>query len=94
MFDLLTCAVQDRALLPSPDLLPIGYDDGGGSLLLGVAGEHRGEVWFENREARPEGSNPRAEWSRRRDMKKLADSFEAFLRMLGPRPVYVPESPE
>ena len=59
-----------------------------------MAGEHRGEVWFENRSARPEGSNPRAEWFRRRDMKKLADSFEAFLRMLRPRPVYVPELPE
>jgi hypothetical protein len=90
--DLLESALWMRPQLPSPDLLPIGFDDGGGPLLLGVAGEHRGEVWFENTSnPRPEGSNPRVEWFKRRDMKKLADSFEGFLRMLRPRPVYVPE---
>jgi hypothetical protein len=86
MFDLRTCAIEDRALLPSPDLLPIGYDDGARPILLGIAGEHRREIWLENTsDPRPPDANPRVEWFKRRDMKKLAGSFEQFLRLLKPR---------
>jgi hypothetical protein len=88
VFDLLTRTTRERSrrLLPSPDLIPIGYDDGAAPILLGVAGEHRGEVWFENTSnPRPDDANPRVEWFKRRDMKKLADSFEEFLRLLEPR---------
>jgi hypothetical protein len=84
--DLLTRATRERRLLPNPDLLPIGWEDGGGPILLALEGEHRGEVWLEiTDDARPEDANPRVEWFKRRDMKKLADSFEQFLRLLKPR---------
>ena len=85
--DLLTWALfeRSRSLRPSPDLLSVGYDDGGRPILLVVAGEHRGEVWFQNTsDPRPEGSNPRVLWFDRRDMKKLADSFEQFMGSLKP----------
>lgn len=70
--------------LPTKDLLFIGHDDGSAALLLSLAGEHRGEVWFQVPDARPSGSNPRTEWHDRRDMKKLADNFEQFMRSLKP----------
>jgi hypothetical protein len=83
--DLLTRVTRMRPSLLSSDLLPIGWDDGGGPILLALAGEHRGQVWLEDtNDARPEDSNPRVEWFKRRDMKKLADSFEQFLRSLQP----------
>jgi hypothetical protein len=85
--NLLEQAVFDRSrsLRPSPDLLSIGYDDGAAPIMIGLAGEHRGEVWFENTsDPRPVGSNPRVEWFKRRDMKKLADSFEQFMGLLKP----------
>jgi len=73
-------------MLPSLDLLCIAFDDGARRILLAVAGEHRGEVWFENtRDPRPEDANPRVLWHDRRDMKKLADSFAQFMASLGPR---------
>jgi SMI1 / KNR4 family (SUKH-1) len=71
--------------LPSRDLLYVGYDGIGGRILIAIAGSHAGEVWLQDTEdPRPEGSNPRVLWHDRRDMQKLADSFEAFLRTLGP----------
>ena len=85
--DLLTYALRERSssLLPSPDLLSVGYDDGAAPILIALAGERRGEVWFENTsDPRPEGSNPRVLWFDRRDMKKLADSFEQFMGTLKP----------
>lgn len=85
VFDLLTCAIDERRLLPSPDLVPIAYDEGGAPIHLALAGEHRGSVWWENTgNPRPEDANPRVEWFKRRDMKKLADSFEEFMRTLKP----------
>jgi hypothetical protein len=76
---------RSLSLLPSRDLLSVGFDDGGGRILLGLAGEHRGEVWFENTsDPRPEDANPRVEWFKRRDMWKLADSFQEFMSSLGP----------
>jgi hypothetical protein len=86
MFDLATRANRERASLPSPDLLYIGHDDGGNSILLVLAGEHRGEVWFmlTDDDARPDDANPRVVWHDRRDMRKLAGSFEQFLRSLRP----------
>ena len=84
--DLATQANRERAWLPSPDLLIIGHDDGGNTLLLALAGEHRGEVWFmlTGDDARPDDANPRVAWHDRRDMRKLADSFEQFMRSLRP----------
>lgn len=85
--DLLAEAMDplSRSLLPNPHLLRIGYDAGSRPILLALAGEHRGEVWFENTSnARPVGSNPRVLWHDRRDMKKLADSFQEFMSSLQP----------
>jgi hypothetical protein len=84
--DLATQANRERAALPSRDLLFIGHDDGGNSLLLALAGEHSGEVWFmlTDDDARPDDANPRVLWHDRRDMRKVADSFEQFLRALRP----------
>lgn len=70
--------------LPTKDLLFVGHDWTGGALLLSLAGAHRGEVWLHVSDERPAGSNPRVEWHDRRDMKKLADNFEAFMRSLKP----------
>ena len=84
--DLATRASRERAWLPSPDLLFIGHDDVGNSLLLALVGEHRGEVWYmlTDDDARPDDANPRVEWHKRRDMRKVADSFEQFMRSLRP----------
>jgi hypothetical protein len=82
--DLATRANRERAALPSPDLLFIGHDDVGGTLLLALAGEHRGEVWLMLDDERPDDANPRVLWHDRRDMRKVADSFEQFMRALRP----------
>jgi hypothetical protein len=84
--DLATRANRSRPMLPSPDLLFIGHDDCGNRLLLALAGEHRGEVWYmlTGDDARPDDANPRVLWHDRRDMRKLADSFEEFMRALRP----------
>jgi hypothetical protein len=84
--DLATQANRERAWLPNPDLLLIGHDGFGNSFLLALAGEHRGEVWFmiTGDDARPDDANPRVAWHDRRDMRKLADSFEQFIRSLRP----------
>ena len=85
--DLLTQTLFERSTsrLPSPDLISVGYDDGSGGILLAVAGEHRGEVWFENNsDPRPEDANPRVLWHDRRDMWKLGDNFQEFMSSLEP----------
>jgi hypothetical protein len=84
--DLATRANRERPSLPSPDLLFIGHDGFSNSLLLALAGEHRGEVWYmlTDDDARPDGANPRVLWHDRRDMRKVADSFEQFMRALRP----------
>jgi hypothetical protein len=84
--DLATNAIHERASLPSPDLLFIGHDGMGNSLLLTLAGEHRGAVWhmLTDDDARPEDANPRVAWHDRRDMRKIAASFEQFMRSLHP----------
>ncbi|HWO19689.1 MAG TPA: SMI1/KNR4 family protein [Kofleriaceae bacterium] len=76
-------------VLPSRDLLYIGYADCG-ELLLCLAGERRGQVWLQDPEARPYDANPRVLWHDRRDMRKLADSFEEFVRTL--KPLSAPQS--
>ena len=50
----------------------------------GWRGSHRGEVWLQVPDERPNGSNPRTEWHDRRDMKKLAGSFAEFMASLKP----------
>ena len=84
--DLATRANRERAALPSPDLLFIGHDDCSNRILLALAGEHRGEVWFmlTGDDARPDDANPRVLWHDRRDMRKVAASFEQFMRSLRP----------
>jgi hypothetical protein len=84
--DLATRANRSRPTLPSPDLLFIGHADGSAMILLALAGEHRGEVWFmlTGDDARPDDANPRVLWHDRRDMRKIADSFEQFMRTLRP----------
>jgi hypothetical protein len=84
--DLATRANRSRPMLPNPDLLFIGQDDGGARILLMLAGEHRGEVWFmiTGDDARPDDANPRVLWHDRRDMRKLAATFEQFMRSLRP----------
>jgi cell wall assembly regulator SMI1 len=67
------------------DGLEVGADDGGGSIVLALAGPHRGEVWMLDRvDPRPTGSNPRVEWFDRRDVWKLADNFAEFMGNLRP----------
>lgn len=84
--DLETCATwaRDHKLIPHPDLLFIGSFDGA-RILIPLSGPHRGEVWSQDTvDPRPDDANPRVLWHDRRDMTKVADSFEAFVRMLGP----------
>jgi hypothetical protein len=77
-------AANGRLSLPSRDLLYVGYA-GGADIHIALAGEHRGQVWLQDTvDPRPPDANPRVLWHDRRDMKKLTDSFEAFLRSLGP----------
>ena len=77
-------AARAHWVLPHSDLLMIGNADGG-MILLAVRGNHRGEVWnLDTVDPRPDGSNPRVLWHDQRDMTKLADSFEEFVRMLKP----------
>ncbi len=70
----------------SPDLLIIGHDGFGNSILLAPAGEHRGEVWYmlTGDDARPDDANPRVLWHDRRDMRRVARSFEECMRSLRP----------
>lgn len=72
--------------LPTRDLLEIAGDVGGNPFLLAIGSdEHRGSVWFFRRsDPRPDDANPRVLWHDRRDMRKLAHSFEEFLAKLGP----------
>jgi SMI1 / KNR4 family (SUKH-1) len=65
------------------DALAIGYDEGGGRIVLPLAGPHRGEIWYLETEDPPTGSNPRVEWFDRRNVSKLADSFAEFMDSLG-----------
>ena len=73
-----------RKDLKTPDLIIVGVDDGGGRILLAVSGDHSGEVWFQVHEGRPWEANPRVLWHDRRDLRKLADSFPAFMSLLRP----------
>lgn len=84
MFDLEAQSERVRRDLGTDEILVVGFDDGGGRILLVVAGEQRGRVYLQLHDERPGGSNPRVLWHDRRDMRKLADSFEAFLTSLRP----------
>jgi hypothetical protein len=87
-FDLAAGNELVREDLKTSDLVSVGADDGGGDILLAVHGEHSGEVWIQIHEERPWEANPRVLWHDRRDFRKLADSFTAFMASLRPlRPV-------
>jgi hypothetical protein len=73
-----------RKDLKTPDIITVGADDGGGQILLAVSGEHSGEIWFQVHDERPWDANPRVLWHDRRDVRKLADSFTAFMSSLIP----------
>src|SRR5260221_503195 len=74
-----------RKWLPR-EVIPVGYDDGGGTVVVVIEGPRRGQVWFfDGVDPRPEGANPRVEWFDRRDVSKVADSFREF--MVGLRPL-------
>jgi hypothetical protein len=82
--DLETRAVWARPTLPHPDLLFIGHFDGA-RILISLSGDHRGEVWSQDTvDPRPDDANPRVLWHDRRDMTKIASSFEEFVRKLEP----------
>jgi hypothetical protein len=77
-------ANRARESLPHPDLLFIGHFDGA-RILLALSGSHRGEVWSQDTvDPRPDDANPRVLWHDRRDMTKVASSFEEFMRKLEP----------
>jgi len=83
-FDLATRWQRARWKLPK-DVLPVGYDDGGGTVVVVVSGPRCGQVWFlDGVDPRPEGSNPRVDWFDRRDVSKVADSFRDFMTNLTP----------
>lgn len=83
--DIKTRWKRAREWLPS-EVIPVGYDDGGGTLVVVIAGPRRGQVWFlDGVDPRPEDANPRVEWFDQRDVSKVANSFREF--MLGLRPL-------
>jgi hypothetical protein len=83
-FDLAAWNERVREDLKTPDLIIVGVDDGGGRILLAVSGDHAGEVWFQVHDERPWDANPRVLWHDRRDFRKLAASFTAFMSSLRP----------
>jgi hypothetical protein len=66
------------------DLLVIGYDDGGSRVCLVIHGDRRGEIWFNDRLDPHEPKRRLAWYDRKRDFKKLANSFTEFIQMLRP----------
>lgn len=77
---------SSRKRLPK-DVLRVGADDGGGTLVIVVSGPRRGQVWFlDGVDPRPESANPRVSWFDRRDVSKVADSFSEFFNSLKPLP--------
>jgi hypothetical protein len=65
-------------------LLLIGYDDNGSGVCLAIHGDKRGEIWLNDRRD-PGLPKPRLAWyDRKRDFKKLANSFTEFIQMLRP----------
>lgn len=82
--DLETRAVRARPTLPHSDLLFIGHFDGA-RILIALSGSHRGEVWSQDSvDPRPVEANPRVLWHDRRDMTKIATSFDELVRKLEP----------
>ena len=82
--DLVTRWKRARKWLPQ-EVIPVGYDDGGGTVVVVVAGPRRGQVWFlDGVDPRPEDANPRVEWFDQRDVSKVADSFHEFMVRLRP----------
>jgi hypothetical protein len=83
--DLEVCTARAAADLNTRDVVVVGYDEGGSRILVAIDGEHRGQVWFHiPNDERPPDANPRVLWHDRRDVSKLADSFEAFMSSLTP----------
>lgn len=82
--DLATRWEGARQWLPA-ELVPVGYDGFGGTVVIVVDGPRRGQVWFlDGYNPRPGESNPRVEWFDRRDVAKVAESFREFMAGLKP----------
>ena len=82
--DLATRWKRARKWLPA-EVIPVGYDDGGGTVVVVVAGPRRGQIWFaDGVDPRPEDANPRVEWFDRRDVAQVAASFREFIDSLKP----------
>ncbi|HWO21739.1 MAG TPA: SMI1/KNR4 family protein [Kofleriaceae bacterium] len=78
-------AANKRPAIPSRQLLYVGVDGMGTRFLVALAGDQRGQVWIQDMaNPRPDDANPRVLWHDRRDLEKLADSFEELMRTLGP----------
>jgi len=65
------------------EALPVGNDGFGNKFTLAIAGERRGEVFFQALDAVPDRRQD-TEWYRTRQFIQIADSFDAFLESLGP----------
>jgi cell wall assembly regulator SMI1 len=82
--DLATRWKRACAWLPR-EVIPVGYDGFGGTVVVVIAGPRRGQVWFlDGYDPDPEGANPRVAWFDRRDVSKVADSFREFMVSLRP----------
>jgi SMI1 / KNR4 family (SUKH-1) len=82
--DLETLWRREREWLPE-EVIPVGYDGLGGTVVVVIEGPRRGQVWFlDGVDPRSEDANPRVEWFDRRDVSKVADSFREFMHDLRP----------
>ena len=84
LFDLAAWNERVREDLKTSDLIIVSVDGMGGRILLAVSGDHSGELWLQVHDERPWDANPRVLWHDRRDFRKLADSFAAFMSSLRP----------
>lgn len=68
-----------KAWLPA-EVIPVGYDGFGGTVVVVIDGPRRDQVWFlDGYDPRPGESNPRVEWFDRRDVAQVASTFREFM---------------
>jgi hypothetical protein len=84
--DLETRWRNSRQRLPT-NVLRVGADDGGGTLVVVISGPRRGQVWFlDGVDPQPDDDSPPVDWFDRRDVSKVAASFSKFIGSLKPLP--------